>query len=329
MQELPSDQKAVLSLLLRQGKGYTQIASLLNIDEDSVRARAYEAIRSLGAAEGTSLLRAQRQEIADFLLSQSDSLSQSTATYLDNLANARAWAEHVRSQLQELSPSPLPKLPAPQPSPGETQNAAASPPQTPAPAQADRGVSVGPGGSSGPVSRRGGAILLAAMVAVIAVAVVLIADHGGGSGKASQTQPVPATSSGSTSKSAVHLDNQLNLSPPLPGGKAKGVVEVASEGQRLAFYLVAEGLQPTNGFFYVAWLYNSRREAEPLGKAPTVSSNGRLQAAAPLPSDAGKFRQLILTKETSESAREPGQVVLKGRFSVHGKTPSAKSASGE
>jgi anti-sigma-K factor RskA/sigma-70-like protein len=320
MQELPSDQKAVLSLLLRQGKSYAQIASLLSIDQEAVRNRAYEAISSLGAAEGTSLLRAQRQEIADFLLGQAGSLSQSTTTYLDSLANARSWAEHVRSQLRELSPSPLPELPAP-PSNSSEQPAAAPPPPAP-PAQKDQSPTAEPATLSGPVSRRGGAILLVAMLAVIVLAVVLIADRGGGGGKASQTQPATTAGSSSTSASAIHLDSQLNLNPPMPGSKAKGVVEIASEGNRRAFYLVAEGLQPTNGFIYVAWLYNSQHEAEPLGKAPTVGSSGRLQAAAPLPSDAGKFHQLILTRETSEGASEPGEVVLKGSFSLHGKNPS-------
>ncbi|HEY7892751.1 MAG TPA: anti-sigma factor [Solirubrobacteraceae bacterium] len=331
MQELPSDQKAVLSLLLRQGKSYAQIASLLSIDQEAVRNRAYEAIRSLGAAEGTSLLRAQRQEIADFLLGQAGSLSQSTTTYLDSLANARSWAERVRSQLQELSPSPLPELPAP-PSSSSEQPAAAPPPEPTPPAppeQEDQSPTAEPATLSGPVSRRGGAILLVAMLAVIVLAVVLIADRGGSGGKASQTQPATTAGSSSTSTSAIHLDSQLNLNPPLPGSKAKGVVEIASEGKRRAFYLVAEGLQPTNGFFYVAWLYNSQHEAEPLGKAPTVGSNGRLQAAAPLPSDAGKFHQLILTRETSEGASEPGEVVLKGSFSLHGKTPPAKGAVAE
>jgi hypothetical protein len=111
VQQLPSDQSAVLSLLLRQRKTYAQVASMLAIEESAVRDRAYQAIGALGASEGTSLLHTQRQEIGDYLLGQRDSLSHSTRTYLEGLANTRAWAVEVRSQLQEISPDLLPQIP--------------------------------------------------------------------------------------------------------------------------------------------------------------------------------------------------------------------------
>ncbi|HEX6745634.1 MAG TPA: hypothetical protein VF087_15510, partial [Solirubrobacteraceae bacterium] len=66
---LPADQKSVLQLLLRQGKGYDDLSGLLRLDADEVRTRAYDALDTLGpGAAGLSAER--RHEIADWLLGQ-------------------------------------------------------------------------------------------------------------------------------------------------------------------------------------------------------------------------------------------------------------------
>src|SRR5690242_8886350 len=68
---LPADQKSVLQLLLRQGKGYDDLSGLLRLDADEVRSRAYDALDTLGPGAG-GLSTERRHEIADWLLGQRD-----------------------------------------------------------------------------------------------------------------------------------------------------------------------------------------------------------------------------------------------------------------
>jgi hypothetical protein len=107
------------------------------------------------------------------------------------------------------------------------------------------------------------------------------------------------------------------LSSPEPSSKAIGIAEVLAEGSKHALYLAAEHLPPTNGFFYVIWLYNSPTNAEAVSKT-TVSSDGRTQGGALLPSNAGEYHQIVVTRETGEHATSPGPTVLSGTFSLTG-----------
>jgi hypothetical protein len=327
--ELTPDQRAVLSLLLRQHKSYAEVAKMLAIHEQSVRGRAYAAIATLGSGEGTSLLRSHREEIGDYLLGQREDLSDSTRSYLLTLANGRAWAEAVRHQLVGIATEPPPELPL-----GEAQPSAPPPrPQDPPPVgertldhsdqhPQDPDQTVGP-----PVSRRGGALLLAAILIAVIVAVVLIVNGGGSKGPSTPAPPAGPSStssatspaSGSTGTSQVHIQNQINLIDPRPSGSAKGIVEVASDQGKLAFLLVAQGLAPTpkEGFFYAVWLITPDGRPKVLGKTPSVGSNGRLQTAELLPANAGSYDRVELTRESNEHATKPGTVILSGPFSLH------------
>ena len=183
--------------------------------------------------------------------------------------------------------------------------------------------SSGTPGLTMPVSRRGGALLLAGIVVVIVVVVVLVTS-GGGSSSSPKTASTSTTSSTSTSTtgstkssgSKANVTNQITLTSPEPSSKAIGIVETLAEGSQHAFYMAAEHLPPSQGFSYVIWLYNSSTSAEAISKAPTVSSNGRLQGGALLPSNAGDYHQILLTRETSEHPTTPGPVVLSGAFAL-------------
>jgi hypothetical protein len=179
-----------------------------------------------------------------------------------------------------------------------------------------------------PVSRRGGALLLAGIIVVVVVVVILLSS-GGGSGTSTGTSasaptsthghttssPTQATKSSSSKTPAV--TNQLTLTSPDSSSKSVGIVEILAEGTQRAFYMAAEHLPPSQGFSYVVWLYNSPSSAQAISKAPTVASNGRMQGGALLPSNAGNYHQMLLTRETSNSPTHPGPIVLSGAFSLH------------
>lgn len=213
---------------------------------------------------------------------------------------------------------------------------APSPLPPPAQARATQRRDTGFSGSL-PSSRRGGALLLVAL-AVIAVVAVILITSGGGSNKASSTQSTgagtgasatttttPSTSKTSTTSSTSTasgkkptLDKQIALTSPELNSKTVGLAEVLSEGSKRAFYIAAEHLPPSNGFFYAVWLYNSPTSSVALGKIPPVSSNGQAQGGALLPANAGEFHEMLLTRETDEHASKPGPVVLSGAFSLGG-----------
>jgi hypothetical protein len=287
LDDLPPDQRAVLLLLVRQGKSQAEIADMLGIPPQAVRDRAGAALDALSREPGE----------------------------LHDTARKPARDSERRGPASGGASSPVP-------------------PTSSAPASATRRRDTGSRGSLSS-SRRGGALLLAALVVIVVVVVILITS-GGGSHSASDTQastttPTTTTTTGtktsstsSTSSTAAKsgkptVDKQIALTSPEPGSKAVGLVEVVSEGSKHAVYIAAEHLpQPPAGSFYAVWLSNSPTSSTPLGKTPTVGSNGRLQAGTLLPANAGEYQKILLTRETSTKAADPGPTVLSGAFSLGG-----------
>lgn len=169
---------------------------------------------------------------------------------------------------------------------------------------------------SAPSSRTGGALLLGAIVAVVVVAVILVTSGGKSPSHtttaASSTQPTATASAGKPS-----LNKTIVLTPIEPTLKASGNAYVLSQSGRHAFYVAAQGLPASSGFFYAVWLYNSPSSSKPLGRAPTVGSDGRMEGGGPLPTNAGLYHQLIITRETSTHPSHPGEIVLRGTFGLH------------
>src|SRR3954449_616753 len=111
--DLAPDQRAVLQLLLKQGKAYTELAALLRISPDAVRDRAVTALEAMGPRDGAPLAAELRGEIADYLLGQ-QSASERAATreFLEGSAAGRAWARVVAGELRPLAGDALPEIPA-------------------------------------------------------------------------------------------------------------------------------------------------------------------------------------------------------------------------
>jgi hypothetical protein len=270
LDDLPPDQRAVLLLLVRQGKSHSEIAQMLGISERAVRDRAHAALEALDEEAPGSAGDAPPRR-------------------------AGAPPGRVAARSERLGARPVAGAGA-----SGSDRAAARSRRT--------------RGAPRPGSRRAGALLLLALVAALVVAVVLIVNGGGGSHKSTSAS---TATSGTSKAGEPHVDKQLRLSPTDPASKALGVVEVLSQGSQRAFFIVAQNLPPSNGFFYAAWLYGSPSRAQVLGRAPTVTANGRLQAVGPLPSNAGSYSRMLITRETSERPSHPGPIVLSGPFSLH------------
>ncbi|MFZ1925939.1 MAG: anti-sigma factor [Solirubrobacteraceae bacterium] len=297
LDRLPPDQRAVLSLVLDRGKSYAEVAELLGIPENTVRDRAHTALDALAddaaapSGSRTGSGRSPRQG-AEGGLSERPGTTGAPAASRFTAAGAGSGPARAGTGASNTPPPP---------------------PREPRSQQASAG------------SRRAGALLLGAIVVVIVVVVVIVSSGGGkcstptntATGTTTTTTGTGSSSTSTTSATKPKLDSTIRLTSPEPSTNAAGVAYVLSDGSRRAFYVSAQGLPPSSGFFYAVWLYNSPSNAEPLGRASSVSSNGRMQGGNPLPSNAGDYAKFIITRETSSHPSQSGPTVLSGAFTLH------------
>jgi hypothetical protein len=306
LDSLPADQRAVLQLLLKQGKSYDDLSELLRIDAVAVRERARDAVDSLGPAD-PAVDPDRRDEIADYLLGQ-QSASQRAATreYLEGSASGRAWARGAAGTLEALAPEGLPEIPAERERerPSEQPGAAAGA----GPDTLERRPSRRPEITKS--SRTGGILILAGLGIALAVGLILLI--GGGDDDKSSNASTSTTAAG-----APRVLAQAQLTPP--GGSASsqrlGIAFVVRQGNQTGLAVQARGLQPsTRTSAYGIWLRNSRGgNPRFLGFIQTpVGQDGNLQSVSALTQDISRFDQLLLTRESQENPKSPGTVVLRG-----------------
>jgi hypothetical protein len=323
LDELPPDQRAALSLLLRQRKSYADVATLLGISEPAVHDRAHAALAMLAPRRARELSSGQRLEVGDYLLSQQPGVAERlrTRTYLSASEPARSWAEEIATQIAPLAGVHLPEIPPPAPS--VAAPAAEPGPQRVGDLSSATAASAHPAASAQdssaptlPSSRVGGALLIVAIVAAVVAAVVLLTG-GSGSSKPGAGASAAVKTSSTATKTGPTIDDQIKLAPTDHGSHTTGVVYVLSEGSKRAFFIQVQHIPATKGFYYAVWLYNSHTSELPLSKSPAVGSSHSFAGGSSLPSNSGEFHEILLTRETNAHPTHPGPVVLRGPFSLH------------
>jgi hypothetical protein len=305
--------------VLQRERSYAQIAELLKISEDAVRARAHAGLAAL--APDVELPADKAAQISDFLLGQQNGKPRQATRRMLRSPNgaAREWAEAVRSQLEEVGGT-LPALPPrtatakkaaaetpaevaePEPTAAEAPDAPAPEPETapgselPAPRprplrdaprpRSGAGPAVGPSTADGVAaasSRRGGAVLLIglAVLAIVVVVLVLFVFKSDDGNNPSSSTSAKATPTATASATPAPV-GQLALKGTSAAPKAKGVLALFLENQqKLVFALQVQGLPPTpKGAKYALWLSGGSK-ATWLGDVPTVGKNGVLQVQGP------------------------------------------------
>jgi hypothetical protein len=338
VEQLPPDQQAVLSLLVRQGRTYAEVAALLSIDESAVRDRAQRAIIGLAGAAPSELDPDDVGRIGDYLLGQlaeADRI-QTLVVLMDSIA-ARVWARAIGAQLEPVASVALPAVP------DDPDTAPASAPAGPEPVRAEPALEKPPErieaarralsepdepepGASGQrapreprrEADRGGGVLLVAAVLVIAAIVVFITDTGAGSTPA--RGPIPAsaatTAAATTTTSSSGIIAEVKMTPTTPRSNATGAVAVVKNGSTLEITFSASKLPAPGSAHYILWLYDSSTHFEALGDVPAVKANGSVgPLAIAAPSDASSYHGVALTLDKSNSPTSPGQVVLSGTSS--------------
>ena len=314
--ELPPDQRAALSLLLRRHKSHEEVAQMLGIAPQAVHDRAHAALAVLAPAQARQLDAGQREEIGEYMLGQQRDAGGRlrTRTLLSSSPAAAEWARALSAELGELAPGELPEVPSGAGAgDGESQGAAH------AGEAASAGYPLSEAGSAPaapqeqharPSSRVGGALLLAAIVAAIVVVIVIVTNDSGSSQKKGST-------GASTTSAKPKTEGRITLHPQDPSSSSSGTVQILSEGGKKAFFIQAQHIPANQGKdFYAVWLYNSPSNALALSKSPPVGASHKLAGAALLPNNASDYREILLTRETSTRPSRPGPIVLRGKLGL-------------
>jgi hypothetical protein len=107
---LAPDQRAVLELLLRQGRSYAELSELLGIPEDAVRTRAHSALATLAPDRPAPV--GEGGAVADWILGQQDEdEAAGTRAALARTPAWRAWAIDVTDRLAEVEGAEVPDVP--------------------------------------------------------------------------------------------------------------------------------------------------------------------------------------------------------------------------
>jgi hypothetical protein len=303
--DLPADQKAVLQLVLRQGRTYGEIAGLLKISTEAVRDRALTALDAVGPTGLPDLDDDLQDDLGDYLLGQqSASARATTREQLEGSQSARDWARGVATELRSAGVAgddALPEIPT---DPAEVDEAFDALHARRA-ARADQARS----------SRLGGILIIAAVLLVVVGGVlVLTGVIGGSDDKSNDTASTPTQTS--TVATTASVEQQINLTPPSGAKKPLGVANIVSQDGQRALAVVGQDLSASG--HYVLWVRNGSK-SKFLGFFPPVTGSGankgRLQGLVAAPSDLASYKELLVTREPGSAPKQPTAIVLKGSLS--------------
>lgn len=316
--ELPADRRAVLQLLLKQGRTYDELATMLRIEPGAVRERALDALDRLGPTGAASLPRSEQDEVADYLLGQqSASRRAATRELLETSPAGRAWARVLSSELRPLAADALPDIPAERREVDEAFDALEARKE----ARHRQAES----------SRLGGVLLLIAIGLAVAFVIIFLVSSGSDNGGDTSAGTLPAatspaatapTATTSTTSTTPQVLGQVNMTAPgASGSKAIGAAELLRQGNAIDILFQGQKI-PANktGDAYALWLTGSGRPARLGFISKRVGASGALRFGAALPSgvDPTQYTTMEITRETTNNPATPGAVVLSGALRLGG-----------
>ena len=316
---LAPDQRAVLELVLRQGRSYGELSELLVIPEHEVRARADAGVRALAGEPAAGV---DSGRIADWLLGQQPGgEAERTRDAVARSDDARTWAQAAAERLGDLGGA-MPSVPA---APDDRAPAALDERPTAASderptARDERPIAArdeSPAATAPRSSRLGGAILIALVAVVVAAGLLWIFVLRDDEDPAA-TAPPAATE---TPTAAGATENDIVLQGT-GDSQAQGLMRlVRRENGTVQFAIAAQNVPPNRGReVYAVWFTREGGEPRRLGFAQTpVGQDGILTTGGPQQGDEDEFPRwfatydkVLITRETNARARQPGPVVLEG-----------------
>jgi hypothetical protein len=349
---LAPDQRAVLELLLRQGRDYSELSELLGLPEAGVRSRAHAALAALAPDRPAPV--GEDGAVADWILGQQDDAEAAgTRGAIARMPAWHGWASDVLDRLAEVEGAELPELPQPESADASGRAAAQAALGRPEPQakrrrpvrdgtaaagaqharrRADAAAAAGKSrpaapaaaattsGSGSPLrsSRKGGLVLLAG--AALAVAVVLFFVFRGG-----DDDPQTASSGATptpTATAEAKVVNEVALKGN--GNKAQGLMRVFQRDEGGLVFALAADKMPANrtGEVYAVWFTKKGAAPRNLGFSQSqVGKEGVFTTGGPQQGQETQFAkwlvdydQIVVARANSKSAnaKKPGQVVLSG-----------------
>jgi anti-sigma-K factor RskA/sigma-70-like protein len=301
--QLTDEQRAIVELVLRQGKGYDELSDLLGMPERRVRELARDALVELAPITARGVEEDWRGQLADYVLGQQAG-PEATATrgHLRRSEAARAWARSLLDALEQLYPNgDLPAIPA---SERGRERGSILRPRTPDAAAPTAGDTI---------KRR--RILAAAGVLALVLIGVLVWPVGLLTGGDDED--------GRASSESASEPQQSESQPGAVTAQTQGQAIIAEQGGKTQLVVTATGLEPsTEQTAYQVWLYNSREDRRSLG-ATVTDQQGNLQSGTQLPAGYRQYRFIDLTSVSVQGGGRQnlrtGPSVLRGLLELRDK----------
>ena len=322
--------------MLQQGRSYDEIAALLGMPVDAVRARAQAGLAALARDDG--LPPEVTGPVADYLLGQqAGGDAEATRGLLAESEPARAWARDVAARLEGVAPGRLAEIPE-----ARDSSATRDEPSVGTGIEGKDPIAVAPPGRAPgrgrvrPRSRRAGARRRAARGLAARRraadrrrprgrrrgAVPRSPRGGDDSGDEAAAGPTAtATATATPSAAPAEAAETIRLRPPA-GGDATGTMSLFLQQGQLLFALEAQNVPPSGAnAAYAVWFTGPGAKARRLGFTNPVGDDGQLGIQGPSDKDLAAFPQLyatyervVVSEETNENAKRPGKVILAGRL---------------
>jgi hypothetical protein len=284
--QLSDEQRAIVELVLQQGKSYDELSDMLGIPEARVRERARDALVQLAPVSVRGVEEDWRGQLADYVLGQQAG-PELTATrgHLRRSEAARSWTRSLLDSLEQLYPNgDLPAVPE-----GErgSRRAALAAPRAPGAEPNERGP-LAPSAQAAVRRRRILAAAAGALVVLVAVLLwpvgLLTGDDGG-------------------DKSGRQAASNSPIST-----KRQGAAIIAKSQGKTQLLVQAQGLKPsTQTTAYQVWLYDSDSNRKSLGATPT-DKQGNLQVIGDLPAGYQDWKYIDVTAVTVTGEGQDQQV---------------------
>ncbi len=243
---LSDDQKAMLRLLAQREQGYDDLASLMGLSIDEVRAKVKDALAQL-EEEGVP---------------------------------APPPPVEPAPVAKEPEPAAIPAEAEPAPPPQPEPSAPKAPADTVRPAPPRPKPSLPKSGGARAAIAAG----IAVVALVIVILVVGGGDDSNDNGTTAATGDTTAAEETVDTSAANEKLTQAVLSP-IDGGDATGVATFGRVKDSLALQVEAEGLAPTGkGESYTIWLYESPQKMLPLAST-VVPESGKIGAQVQVPTE--------------------------------------------
>jgi hypothetical protein len=309
---LSDEQNAMLRLLAQGEQGYADIAALMGLSEEDVRAKVVGALAQL-QAEGKPApdvpppIAGGAKPAAEVTPPEPEPTPEPRAMGDETAEPVIADAVAPSAGATESTDAEPPEAPA-EPPKASTPKPAAAPPASPPPSgrppSARRTITLPSGRNAWLV---GGGILAAIVVIVV---VVLLASGGGGGGSSTASTEAGSTPAAEEGKAESTVNSKAPTEAELKavdGSEAEGRATFGRVKNKLALQVEAKGLEPTTaGNAYAIWLAESPRKMLPLAFPITVKGSGKganeIGAQFEVPVEilaylaSGTFDQIAITK---------------------------------